>query len=131
MKVLIVGSGGREHALAWKVAQSSQVAKVFVAPGNAGTAGEPGVENIQIGSEDIEALFKKNEDIKTLVFNIDRAESRCDHIEQQIITRIFDSDLDPFPKMQFKELIYQMGEISDEADRVSRRVYILSIKRRV
>ena len=57
MKVLIVGSGGREHALAWKVAQSSQVAKVFVAPGNAGTAGEPGVENIQIGSEDIEALF--------------------------------------------------------------------------
>jgi len=63
MKVLIVGSGGREHALAWKAAQSNQVAKVFVAPGNAGTAGEPKVENIQIGSDDIEALidFAKKE----------------------------------------------------------------------
>ena len=41
MKVLIIGSGGREHALAWKVAQSPRVAQVFVAPGNAGTALEP------------------------------------------------------------------------------------------
>ncbi len=57
MKVLIVGSGGREHALAWKVAQSNRVEKVFVAPGNAGTAREPRVENIQIGSDNIEALF--------------------------------------------------------------------------
>jgi phosphoribosylamine--glycine ligase len=48
MKVLIVGSGGREHALAWKVAQSPQVEKVFVAPGNAGTALENKVENVAI-----------------------------------------------------------------------------------
>ena len=48
MKVLIVGSGGREHALAWKVAQSQQVEKVFVAPGNAGTALEHKVENVAI-----------------------------------------------------------------------------------
>jgi phosphoribosylamine--glycine ligase len=56
MKALIIGSGGREHALAWKVAKSGLVEKVFVAPGNAGTALEPGVENIDIGVSDIDAL---------------------------------------------------------------------------
>ncbi|OLE17595.1 MAG: phosphoribosylamine--glycine ligase [Betaproteobacteria bacterium 13_1_20CM_3_63_8] len=45
MKLLVIGSGGREHALAWKLAQSPRVQKVFVAPGNAGTALEPGLEN--------------------------------------------------------------------------------------
>jgi phosphoribosylamine--glycine ligase len=44
MKVLVIGSGGREHALAWKAAQSNQVTKVFVAPGNAGTATEDKLE---------------------------------------------------------------------------------------
>ena len=43
MKVLVIGGGGREHALAWKLAQSPRVVQVFVAPGNAGTAREPGV----------------------------------------------------------------------------------------
>lgn len=56
MKVLIVGGGGREHALAWKAAQSPQVDKVYVAPGNAGTALEPLIGNIAIGAEDIPAL---------------------------------------------------------------------------
>ncbi len=56
MNVMVVGSGGREHALAWKLAQSNKVEKVWVAPGNAGTAREPGVENVAIGSEDIERL---------------------------------------------------------------------------
>jgi phosphoribosylamine--glycine ligase len=58
MKVLIVGGGGREHALAWKAAQSSRVAEVYVAPGNAGTAREPKVENIAIGAEDVAALLR-------------------------------------------------------------------------
>ena len=58
MKVLIIGSGGREHALAWKCAQSPRVTEVLVAPGNAGTALEPGVRNISIGAEDIDALFQ-------------------------------------------------------------------------
>jgi len=58
MKVLIIGSGGREHALAWHVAQSLKVETVYVAPGNAGTDQEPGVENIPISSEDIEGLLK-------------------------------------------------------------------------
>ncbi len=70
MKVLVVGSGGREHALAWKLAQSNKVEKVFVAPGNAGTAREPGVENIPVGSDDIEGLLdfvQKNNVELTLV----------------------------------------------------------------
>ena len=58
MKVLIVGGGGREHALAWKAAQSSRVGQVYVAPGNAGTAREPKVENIAIGAEDVAALLQ-------------------------------------------------------------------------
>lgn len=57
MKILIVGNGGREHALAWKVKQSPKVEKVFVAPGNAGTAIEPGVENIAIAATDILELL--------------------------------------------------------------------------
>ncbi|MAT65385.1 MAG: phosphoribosylamine--glycine ligase [Gammaproteobacteria bacterium] len=58
MKVLIIGGGGREHALAWKAAQSPQVGQVYVAPGNAGTAREPKVQNLDIGAEDIPALFR-------------------------------------------------------------------------
>ncbi len=56
MKVLVLGSGGREHALAWKVAQSPQVEKVFVAPGNAGTELEDGIENIAIDVMDFPGL---------------------------------------------------------------------------
>ncbi|MEN8802457.1 MAG: phosphoribosylamine--glycine ligase N-terminal domain-containing protein, partial [Thiogranum sp.] len=54
MKVLVIGGGGREHALAWKTAQSVRVDKVFVAPGNAGTATEDKLENIAIDAEDID-----------------------------------------------------------------------------
>ena len=57
MKVLVIGSGGREHALAWKAAQSSQVEKVFVAPGNAGTALEHKLVNIPIEVTDIPGLL--------------------------------------------------------------------------
>ncbi len=62
MNVLIIGSGGREHALAWKVAQSAKVTRVFVAPGNAGTAREPKVENAAIAVDDIAGLvlFARN-----------------------------------------------------------------------
>ena len=56
MNVLITGSGGREHALAWKAAQSAAVDTVFVAPGNAGTAAEPGIQNIDIAVSDFAAL---------------------------------------------------------------------------
>jgi len=58
MKILLIGSGGREHALAWKLAQASKVQKVFVAPGNAGTELEDKVENISIAAEDIHGQLK-------------------------------------------------------------------------
>ena len=58
MKLLIVGGGGREHALAWKCAQSPRVSHIDVAPGNAGTALEPKVSNVDIAVDDIEALLQ-------------------------------------------------------------------------
>lgn len=69
MKVLVIGGGGREHALAWKAAQSKKVEKVFVAPGNAGTATEPKLENIAIGGEDIDVLinFAKDNNIELTI----------------------------------------------------------------
>ena len=57
MNVLIIGNGGREHALAWRVRQSPQAGKVFVAPGNAGTATEAGVENAPLDPLDFPALL--------------------------------------------------------------------------
>ncbi|MCI4411813.1 MAG: phosphoribosylamine--glycine ligase [Thiotrichales bacterium] len=56
MNILVIGNGGREHALAWKLAQSTQVNKVYVAPGNPGTAQEAKCENVAIGATDVAAL---------------------------------------------------------------------------
>jgi len=68
-RVLIVGSGGREHALAWKISQSEKVEKIFVAPGNAGSESEPKTTNIAILPSDIDSLikFSKNENINLVV----------------------------------------------------------------
>lgn len=65
MKVLVIGGGGREHALAWKAAQSSLATEVFVAPGNAGTAKEPNLQNVAIAADDVNALldFAKQQQI--------------------------------------------------------------------
>lgn len=57
MKVLIIGNGGREHALAWCAARSPHAERVFVAPGNPGTAAEPGVENVAVGATDTDLLL--------------------------------------------------------------------------
>jgi len=57
MKILIIGNGGREHALAWKAAQSPLTESVYVAPGNAGTAREPALQNVDISATDIEGLL--------------------------------------------------------------------------
>ena len=69
MKVLVVGGGGREHALAWKIAQSPRVDAIMVAPGNAGTAREPGIRNVAVAAEDIDGLleFALREDIDLTV----------------------------------------------------------------
>ena len=58
LNVLVIGGGGREHALAWKIAQSPKVEKVFVAPGNAGSAREPKCENVAIAAEGVESLLR-------------------------------------------------------------------------
>ena len=57
MQVLVIGGGGREHALAWTLAASPRVERVYVAPGNAGTALEPGIENVDIAVDDFAALL--------------------------------------------------------------------------
>ncbi|CAD6873546.1 phosphoribosylamine--glycine ligase [Methylomonas fluvii] len=69
MNILIVGSGGREHALAWKVRQSAKAGNVYVAPGNAGTALEPGIDNVDIQADDIEGLlsFAQARDIELTI----------------------------------------------------------------
>ncbi|MBW1766692.1 MAG: DUF47 family protein, partial [Deltaproteobacteria bacterium] len=89
------------------------------------------LESCGLMVKQIEALFKRTEEIMPLLSRIDHNESHCDHIERRIITKIFDSDLDPFSKLQLKELIVNMGEITDQADRVSKRVNIINLKRRV
>ena len=69
MNVLIVGSGGREHAFTWKASQSDHVEKIFIAPGNAGTSLEPKAENINISATNIDALvsFSIKEDIDLVI----------------------------------------------------------------
>lgn len=69
MKVLVIGGGGREHALAWKAAQSPKVSQVFVAPGNAGTALESTLTNVAIAADDVPALlaFAKAEQIELTI----------------------------------------------------------------
>ncbi|HWG67217.1 MAG TPA: phosphoribosylamine--glycine ligase, partial [Rhodanobacteraceae bacterium] len=62
MKILVIGSGGREHALAWKLAQSPRVDEVIVAPGNAGTAREPRMRNVDVAATDLEGLLKLAQD---------------------------------------------------------------------
>lgn len=79
----------------------------------------------------VEDLFVKSTRIRELVAIIDEKESQCDRIEYSIITDIFDSDIDPFQMLQLKELVVYIGDISDQADRVSKRINIISLKRRV
>ncbi len=67
MKILVIGSGGREHALAWRLAQGAKVQKVYVAPGNAGTALEDGVENVALSAIPELIEFVKREDIHMTV----------------------------------------------------------------
>ena len=63
MKILVIGSGGREHALAWRLSQDARIQKVYVAPGNAGTALEDGLENVALQGNDELLAFAQREDI--------------------------------------------------------------------
>ena len=63
MKILVIGSGGREHALAWKIAQNKRVSRVFVAPGNAGTATDPDMQNVPITDINVLLAFAQKEQV--------------------------------------------------------------------
>ena len=89
------------------------------------------MESCDMMAKQIDVLIKKKEGVRALMSTIDQNESHCDHIERRIITKLFDSDLEPFLKLQLKEMVIVMGEISDQADRVSKRVNIMTMKRRV
>ncbi|HKC31025.1 MAG TPA: phosphoribosylamine--glycine ligase, partial [Burkholderiales bacterium] len=67
MKLLVIGSGGREHAIAWKLAQGPRVQKVYVAPGNAGTALEPGLENVALSAIPDLISFAKEKNVQLTV----------------------------------------------------------------
>lgn len=89
------------------------------------------VESCDLMIKQIELMLKKHQGIRALLSTIDHNESHCDHIERSLMIKVFDSDLEPVNKMQLKELIIALGEVSDQADRVSRRVNILTLKRLV
>lgn len=89
------------------------------------------MESCDLMVKQIDVMIKKKAGVRTLMSTIDQNESHCDHIERRIITRLFESELDPFIKLQLKELVIVLGEISDQADRVSKRVNIMTMKRRV
>lgn len=89
------------------------------------------LESCDLMAKQIDLMLRKKEAVRDLVTTIDHNESHCDHIERRIISKVFDSDVDPFEKLQLKEMAVYLGDISDQADRVSKRVNIIAIKRRV
>jgi predicted phosphate transport protein (TIGR00153 family) len=89
------------------------------------------VESCDLMIKQIDLMLKNRQGIRALMTTIDHNESHCDHIERSLMIKVFDSSLDPIHKIQLKELIIAMGEVSDQADRVSKRVNIMVLKRRV
>ena len=89
------------------------------------------LEGCDLMIKQVEALFKKNASVRDLVLEIDHIESQCDHIKRRIITKIFDSNIEPFEKLQLKEVVFAVGSISDKADHVARLVNIINMKRLV
>jgi predicted phosphate transport protein (TIGR00153 family) len=89
------------------------------------------VECCELMARQIDLMLKNRPGIRALVSTIDHNESHCDHIERSLMLKVFESDMELVHKLQLKELIIAMGEISDQADRVSKRVNILTLKRRV
>ena len=89
------------------------------------------VESCELMIRQVELMLKNKGGIRALLSTIDHNESHCDHIERALMIKVFDSDLETCAKLQLKELIIAMGEISDQADRVSKRVNIMTLKRRV
>lgn len=82
-------------------------------------------------SKQVINFIKKEKGIRDFMNKIDKYESYCDHIEKQLMQKVFNSEIDPFVKLQLKELIISLGDISDQADKVSKLINILSMKGRV
>jgi len=89
------------------------------------------VESCELMIKQIDLMVKNRQGIRALMSTIDHNESHCDHIERSLMLKVFGSDMDLVHKLQLKELIIAMGEVSDQADRISKRVNILTLKRRV
>jgi predicted phosphate transport protein (TIGR00153 family) len=89
------------------------------------------VECCELMIKQIDLMLKNRQGIRALLATIDHNESHCDHIERSLMAKLFDSDLEKVDKLQLKELVVALGEISDQADRVSKRVNIMTLKRRV
>ncbi len=89
------------------------------------------LESCEMLSKQVELFIKNKPGTREVMGTIDTNESRCDHIERKVISQLFNSEIDPFLKLQFKELVLVIGDISDQADRVSKLVNILTLKRRV
>jgi predicted phosphate transport protein (TIGR00153 family) len=89
------------------------------------------VESCDLMVKQIDLMLNNRPGIRGLMSTIDHNESHCDHIERSLMIKVFESNIDRIDKLQLKELIIAMGEISDQADRISKRVNILTLKRRV
>lgn len=89
------------------------------------------LESCGLLTRQVELFIKNRPGTRSVMSTIDANESRCDHIQREMISRLFGSDLDPFLKLQFKELVLNIADISDQAERVSKLVNILTLKRRV
>ena len=89
------------------------------------------VESCDLMVKQIDLMLNNRQGIRALMSTIDHNESHCDHIERSLMIKVFESNIDRIDKLQLKELIIAMGEISDQADRISKRVNILTLKRRV
>ena len=89
------------------------------------------IESCDLMIKQVGVMLRNEPGIRSLMSTIDQNESHCDHIERRIIIKIFDSNLDPFVKLQLKEMVLIMGDISDQADWVSKRINIITLKRRV
>jgi len=89
------------------------------------------LEAVDLMRVQVQDLFRRKGRIKELVAVIDRKESQCDRIERSLVNAIFDSGLDGFLKLQLKELVIFLGDISDHVDVMSKQINIINLKRHV
>jgi uncharacterized protein len=117
-RILYTIDNRRIHAPAFLIADLREMVQVSV-------------EAVEAFEKQLRALFIGHTDVRPLIQLIDRDESHVDHIERRAMRLLFDSAIEPFEKLQAKDLVVELSDVSDLAHQVSRRVYIISVKRRV